>query len=43
MASAKNLLLSTSFVTYYYPYLLVSRPTKTNMYIALQNKMAFLV
>jgi hypothetical protein len=38
MVSAKRLLVSTTFVTYYYHHLLVSHPTKTNNVIALQYK-----
>jgi hypothetical protein len=38
MASAERLLVSTSFGTYYHRHPLVSDPTKTHMYIALQNE-----
>jgi hypothetical protein len=36
MASAERGLVSTSFVMHYYCHLLVSHPTKTNMYTAIQ-------
>jgi hypothetical protein len=38
MASTERLLVSACFVTYYYRHPLVSHPTKTNIYIALENK-----
>jgi hypothetical protein len=38
MASAEGLLVFACFVTYYYHNLLVSHPTKTNTYTALQNE-----
>jgi hypothetical protein len=38
MVSAERSPVSTCFVTYYYHCLLVSHPTKMNMYTALQNK-----
>jgi hypothetical protein len=37
MASAERLLVCTCFIAYY-RYLLVSHPTKLNMYAALQNE-----
>jgi hypothetical protein len=38
IVSAERLHVSTCFVTHYYCHLLVNRPTKANMYSALQNK-----
>jgi hypothetical protein len=38
MASSERLLVSAHFITYYYRHTLVSHPTKSNKYTALQNE-----
>jgi hypothetical protein len=38
MVPAEGMLVPARFVTYYYHHPLVSHPTKTNVYTALQNE-----